>query len=83
MNVNTKAILFSTSVIIPIMLKQARGGSFIQIASTAAKRPRPGLTWYNASKAATKVATKSMAVEFAPEGIRFNSVSPVVGGTGM
>ncbi len=52
MNVNAKSIFLSTSVLIPQMLKQKRGGSFIQIASTAAKRPRPGLTWYSASKAA-------------------------------
>jgi NAD(P)-dependent dehydrogenase (short-subunit alcohol dehydrogenase family) len=44
----------------------------------------PGLTWYNASKAAVINATKTMAVEFAKDKIRFNSVCPVVGlGTGL
>jgi 3-oxoacyl-[acyl-carrier protein] reductase len=61
MNVNAKAILLSTSVIIPKMLEQNRGGVFIQIASTAAKRPRPGLTWYSASKAATTVVSEHVS----------------------
>ncbi|WKT45247.1 Short-chain dehydrogenase/reductase SDR [Fusarium oxysporum f. sp. vasinfectum] len=53
------------------------------VASTAGIRPRPELTWYNASKAAVINATKTMAVEYGPKQIRFNSVSPVVGSTGM
>jgi len=37
-------------------------------------RPRPGLTWYNGSKGAVIILTKSMAVELAP--VRVNVVSP-------
>jgi NAD(P)-dependent dehydrogenase (short-subunit alcohol dehydrogenase family) len=66
------------------MQKKGNGGSFINIASTAGLRPRGGLTWYNASKAAVINASKSMAVEYAKDNIRFNSVCPVVGmGTGL
>ncbi|KAI9726717.1 MAG: hypothetical protein M1834_008652 [Cirrosporium novae-zelandiae] len=84
MNVNTKSLFLSTSVILPHLMSQNRGGVFIQISSTSAtKRPRPGLTWYSASKAAIVTASKSMAVEYAPQQIRFNCISPVVGGTGM
>src|ERR1700761_6247409 len=82
-NVNVKSIYLSSSVLLPYFMENNRPGSFIQIASTAGIRPRPGLTWYNASKAAVSNATKTMAVEYAPKQIRFNAVSPVVGSTGM
>ncbi len=52
-------------------------------ASTAALRPRPGLTWYNASKGAVVTMTKSMAAELAPDRIRVNCLCPVAGETGM
>ncbi|KAG9240945.1 3-oxoacyl-reductase [Calycina marina] len=83
MNVNVKSIYLSTNVLVPYFLEKKRPGCFIQIASTAATRPRPRLTWYNASKAAVINATKTMAVEYGPDQIRFNAVSPVVGSTGM
>nr|POE49302.1 4-formylbenzenesulfonate dehydrogenase tsac1/tsac2 [Quercus suber] len=83
-NVNVKSIYHSTSVIVPYMQKKATGGSFVNIASTAGIRPRPGLVWYNASKAAVINATKALAVEYAKDKIRFNSICPVVGlGTGL
>ncbi|KAI1207512.1 3-oxoacyl-reductase [Annulohypoxylon truncatum] len=83
MNVNVKSIYISTNVLLPYFLEAKRPGSFIQVASTAGVRPRPRLTWYNASKAAVINATKTMAVEYGPQKIRFNAVSPVVGSTGM
>ncbi|KIV80843.1 hypothetical protein PV11_08319 [Exophiala sideris] len=83
MNVNVKSIYLSTSVLVPYFLDNKRPGVFINIASTAGIRPRPGLTWYNASKAAVSNATKTMAVEYGPQKIRFNAVCPVVGSTGM
>ncbi|KIX09131.1 uncharacterized protein Z518_00209 [Rhinocladiella mackenziei CBS 650.93] len=82
-NVNVKSIYLSSSVLLPYFMENNRPGCFIQIASTAGIRPRPGLTWYNASKAAVSNATKTMAVEYAPKKIRFNAVCPVVGSTGM
>ncbi len=83
MDVNVKSIYLSASVLVPYFLEHQRPGAFIQIASTAGLRPRGGLTWYNASKAAVIIGTKSMAVEYGPQKIRFNSVCPVVGSTGM
>ncbi|KAM0444343.1 hypothetical protein ACHAPV_010212 [Trichoderma viride] len=83
MNVNVKSIYLSTNVIVPYFLKENRPGSFIQIASTAGIRPRGGLSWYSASKGACITATKALASEYGPKQIRFNSVSPVVGITGM
>ena len=58
MNTNVKSIYLSTSVLLPYFLRNERPGSFIQVASTAGVRPRPRLTWYNASKAAVITATK-------------------------
>ncbi|KIX06138.1 uncharacterized protein Z518_04112 [Rhinocladiella mackenziei CBS 650.93] len=83
MDVNVKSIYLSTNVILPYFLENKRPGVFVQVASTAGIRPRPGLTWYNASKAAVSNATKTMAVEYGPQKIRFNAVCPVVGSTGM
>lgn len=80
--VNMKAIYYSTLAVAPIMEKQG-GGSIITTASTAGLRPRPGLTWYNASKGWAITATKSMAVELAPKNIRVNCLCPVAGETGM
>jgi len=83
-NVNVKSIYYSANVVIPYMQKKGQGGSFVNIASTAGIRPRPGLTWYNASKAAVINATRTMAVEYAKDKIRFNSICPVVAlGTGL
>ncbi|KAI0467316.1 3-oxoacyl-reductase [Xylaria cf. heliscus] len=83
MNVNVKSVYLSTNVIVPYFVDNQIPGNFIQIASTAGVRPRPRLTWYNASKAAVINATKAMAVEYGPQQVRFNSVSPVIGSTGM
>jgi 3-oxoacyl-[acyl-carrier protein] reductase len=80
--VNMKAIYFAALAVVPIMEQQG-GGSIITTASTAGLRPRPGLTWYNASKGWAVTATKSMAVELAPKNIRVNCLCPVAGETGM
>lgn len=80
--VNMKAIYHAALAIVPIMEAQG-GGAIINTASTAGLRPRPGLTWYNASKGWTITATKSMAIELAPKKIRVNCLCPVAGETGM
>ncbi len=80
--VNMKAIYFAALAVVPIMERQG-GGSIINTASTAGLRPRPGLTWYNASKGWAITATKSMAVELAAKNIRVNALCPVAGETGM
>ncbi|MCT7374035.1 SDR family oxidoreductase [Chelativorans salis] len=80
--VNMKAIYYAALAVVPIMESQGVG-SIITTASTAGLRPRPGLTWYNASKGWAIAATKSMAVELAPKNIRVNCLCPVAGETGM
>ena len=74
--VNMKSIYWSALHGVPAM-KQAGGGSFINIASTAGLRPRPGLTWYNGSKGAVILTSKSMAAELGPDNIRVNCINPV------
>ena len=80
--VNMKAIYHSTLALLPVFERQG-GGVILSTASTAGLRPRPGLTWYNASKGWVITATKSMAVELAPKNIRVNCLCPVAGETGM
>lgn len=80
--VNVKAIYLATLACVPEMEKRG-GGVIINTASTAGVRPRPGLTWYNGSKGAAVILTKSMAVELATKNIRVNAINPVMGETGM
>ncbi len=78
---NVKSIYLTALHAIPLMPES--GGTIINTASTAALRPRPGLTWYNGSKGAVTTLTKSMAVELAPKNIRVNALCPVAGNTPM
>jgi len=80
--VNCKSVFLTAKHVAPIFKKQ-KGGVILNVASTAAVSPRPRLSWYNASKGWMTTATKGMAVELAPEGIRVNAINPVAGDTPM
>ena len=80
--VNVKSLYLTARHAVPAMRRQG-GGAFITIASTAGVRPRPGLTWYNGSKGAAIVTSRSMAAELAPDRIRVNVINPVAGETGL
>jgi 3-oxoacyl-[acyl-carrier protein] reductase len=80
--VNVKSVYYAAHEVVPVFRRQG-GGVIINTASTAGLRPRPGLTWYNASKGAVITMTKSMAVELAPDKIRVNALCPVAGETAM
>jgi len=80
--VNVKSIFLTAQHIVPYFRTQG-GGVFVNIASTAAIRPRPGLVWYNATKGAVITASKAMAAELGPDNIRVNCVNPVIGATGL
>ena len=80
--VNVKSIYFSMQAVVPVFRRRG-GGVVLNIGSTAGIRPRPGLTWYNGSKAAANLISKSLAVELAPDNIRVNAICPVMGATGM
>jgi 3-oxoacyl-[acyl-carrier protein] reductase len=81
--VNVKSIFWMVRAAVPVMQRQGRGGSIINISSTAGIRPRPGLTWYNSTKGAVNTATQAMAQEFAKDNIRVNAVCPVMSATGL
>jgi len=80
--VNVKSLFLSARHVVPHFRAQG-GGVFITIASTAGVRPRPGLTWYNGSKGAAIVTSRSMAAELACDNIRVNIINPVAGETAM
>ena len=81
-DVNVKSIFHMVHAVVPLMRGQ-RSGVILNVGSTAGMRPRPGLTWYNASKGAVNLMSKSLAVELAPDNIRVNAICPVMGATGM
>lgn len=80
MAVNAKSVYLTARAFVPHM-KEKRMGAILNIASTAGVSPRPQLNWYNASKGWMITATKAMAVELAPSGVRVNALNPVAGET--
>jgi len=78
--VNAKSVYLTAKHLVP-HLKERGSGAILNVASTAGLSPRPNLNWYNASKGWMITATKTMAVELAPHGIRVNALCPVAGET--
>ncbi|WP_323769376.1 glucose 1-dehydrogenase [Antarctobacter sp.] len=78
--VNCKSVYLTARALVPQMKAQG-AGAILNVASTAGVSPRPRLNWYNASKGWMNTATKAMAVELAPSGIRVNALNPVAGET--
>ncbi|CAN5698706.1 SDR family oxidoreductase [soil metagenome] len=80
LRVNAKSVYLTARHLVPHM--RGRGaGAILNIASTAGLSPRPRLSWSNASKGWMITATKAMAVELAPDGVRVNALCPVAGET--
>lgn len=76
MQIDAKGVFLGCKYAIPEMLK-AGGGSIINISSGAAIRVRTRVpTPYAASKGAVRGITKAVAMEYATEGIRVNTVHP-------
>ena len=80
LDVNVKSVYLSARYAVPFF-KQQKSGNFLNVASTGGVSPRPNLTWYNMTKGAMITATRGMAVELAPFGIRVNALNPVAGET--
>ncbi|MEO1104755.1 MAG: glucose 1-dehydrogenase [Pseudomonadota bacterium] len=80
--VNVKSIFNACHAFVPHWRSIGRG-VMINVGSTAGIRPRPGLTWYNASKGAVNLMTKSLAVELAPDNVRVCGIAPVMGETAL
>ena len=81
-DVNVKSIYLMALAAVPVLRKN-KSGCIINIGSVSGIRPRPGLVWYAASKAAANLVSKAMAVELAPDNIRVNAICPVMSPTGM
>ena len=82
LDINVMSIFHMTHAIVPHW-RLAGGGVMINIGSTGGIRPRPGLTWYNASKGAVNLMSRSLAVDLAPDNIRVCAIAPVIGATGL
>jgi 3-oxoacyl-[acyl-carrier protein] reductase len=79
-SVNVKSVYLTSKHLVPHM--KARGkGAILNVASTGGVSPRPRLSWYNASKGWMITATRGMAIELAPAGVRVNAINPVAGET--
>ena len=78
--VNVKSVYLTAKHFVPHM-KGNKKGAILNVASTAGVSPRPRLNWYNASKGWMITATRAMAVELAPFGVRVNAINPVAGET--
>ena len=73
--VNVKSIYLVSRTIIPLM-REAGGGSIINMASESAYVGFPMHPAYTSSKAAVVHLTRSMAVRYAEDNIRVNSLCP-------
>lgn len=78
--VNAKSVYLTAQALLPHM-KDRGIGAILNVASTGGVSPRPRLSWYNASKGWMITATRAMAVELAPAGVRVNAINPVAGDT--
>jgi len=86
--VNMRSIYLAAREIVPRLKANPPGaggvrGVILNMASTAGVSPRPRLAWYNASKGWVITATRAMAVELAPAGVRVVALNPVAGETPM
>lgn len=78
--VNCKSVYLTARALVAGM-KERGAGAILNVASTAGVSPRPKLNWYNASKGWMITATRAMAIELAPFGVRVNALNPVAGDT--
>lgn len=74
LDVNLTGVFRMTRAAVPAMLKQ--GGSIVNISSIASLVGIPSLPAYAASKGALDALTRSIAIDYAKEGIRCNVVNP-------
>ncbi|GIP34013.1 hypothetical protein J2TS4_32230 [Paenibacillus sp. J2TS4] len=72
--INLMSVIRSTRAALPYMIKQ--GGAIVNIASMIARMPKQSIMANSAVKAAVTNLSKSLAEEFAPQGVRVNTVAP-------
>jgi NAD(P)-dependent dehydrogenase (short-subunit alcohol dehydrogenase family) len=73
--VNVKGVFFCTKHVIPY-LREAGGGSIVNISSIYGIIGAPDIPPYHASKGAVRLMTKTDALLYAKDGIRVNSIHP-------
>ena len=77
MDINAKGVFLGTKAAISQMRRQGGGGSVINISSISGNVGQDSVSaGYNASKGAVRIFSKSAAVQYAPEGIRVNTIHP-------
>lgn len=74
-SVNMKGVYWGCASAARVMTAQGRG-SIINISSTGADSPGPGLSVYAMTKAAVNMLTRTLAHEVGPSGVRVNAVAP-------
>ncbi len=82
LSINLNGLFYCSKYAIPLMIRSG-GGSIINTSSSAGIVGIPGCTAYTASKGATISLTRSMAVEYGPNNIRVNCISPAAIRTDM
>ena len=75
MDVHAKGVFLGTKYAIPEMRKVG-GGSIINTSSIYGLVGSPGSTAYHAAKGAIRIFSKAAAIQYAPDGIRVNSIHP-------
>ena len=75
LRVNLTAVAWLCRAAIPEMAK-AGHGSIVNVSSRAAERATPGLAAYAASKGGMNALTRSVAVDYAKDNVRCNTISP-------
>lgn len=74
-DVNVKGQIYGCRAVLPIMLAQG-GGAIVNVASVNGIVSEPFLSVYSASKGASVMLTKGVALDYATRGIRCNVVCP-------
>ncbi|MEJ6011083.1 SDR family oxidoreductase [Novosphingobium aquae] len=72
--INTRATWLLAKAVHPYLA--ASSGAFVATASMSATQPTPGLGFYSSSKAALLMLVRQLSLEWGPDGIRCNTVSP-------
>jgi NAD(P)-dependent dehydrogenase (short-subunit alcohol dehydrogenase family) len=75
MNVNLRSMFLTAKYAVPLMRSNG-GGSIVNVSSAQAFASQRNVVAYTASKGAIVAMTRAMAVDYAGENIRVNSVSP-------
>lgn len=75
-DINLVSMMAAIHATAPIMIREGRGGSIINIASIEGQRAAPYFSVYAACKAGMLSFTRSMAVELSAHRIRVNAISP-------